>query len=145
MRSVVWKMILSLVIVWGCISSQSAFAAADVTVSGQRVAAVGDTVQYAVMITGISGGGMASLRFGSPPGGLIQGIPQLVPFGVGSWMGLFPMQFGNITPYPIESTIHATFTDSVDGWEVDSASFRVTVLPVGWSPPAGNLVSTSNP
>ncbi len=103
-------------------------------IMGQRTARVGNVEYYSVSISGIPGNGEMSLRLGSPPGGFPHGKPQRVVEGVSSWTGLFPVSFENVTPYPIELPIHATFTyvqDNVQR-EIDSASFRVTVLPQRW-------------
>ena len=103
-------------------------------ITGQRTARVGKVEYYSVSIVGIPGNGEMSLRLGSSPGGYAQGRPQRVVEGVSSWTGLFPVSFENIMPYPIELPIHATFTYVKDNvqQEIDSASFRVTVLPLRW-------------
>ncbi len=129
------KVCLSLFLIMGFIGCDQALAETVVTIAGQRVAAKDDIVYYTVMITGISGEGTASLRFGSPLGGVIRGDPQTIPADTENWTGLFPIQFGNVTTYPIEVMIHATFTEASDGRKVDSGVFYVTVLPLGWPAP----------
>lgn len=137
MRGVVWKIGAALLLVWGGVSFEAASAETFIGITGRRTVKVGDPVYYSVAIIGVPGKGEVSLRLGSPPGGFPQGEPQSVPEGVDNWTGLFPIQFGNITPYPIESTIHAAFTGAADSGTADSgaitsAPFPVTVLPLRW-------------
>ena len=92
-------------------------------------------MHYEVAITGISDVGLVSVRLGAPPNGIIQGHSISIGAGSENWSGSFPVLFVNNTGNPVEATIHVKFADMIDGDDVYSDLFSVTVLPLGWSKP----------